>query len=264
MKRNIEKKESDWLVSIDFGQIEARVICMFSRDKRYTKAIFDGYDVHKFWGEKVVNRYPEAVDLSSSQSWQDLDDKKQGKFRGKIKNGLVFPWFYLSSHASVARNLGVPKEIMKELYEEFWDYFAGVRKWQKEVVAFSKKYGYVETLTGRRRYCPLGYTKLANTPVQGTGSDIVVNAGNRLSLASYELQKPQLQYRLNIHDDLTFIIPDKNLDDDILTIVKEMVNPCYDWCSVPLTAEVSAGRNWYDQTPIHTFDSRDFGHFGGW
>jgi len=260
----LSAKKNEWLVSIDFGQIEARVICMFSKDKKFTEALFNGYDVHMFWAEKVVNRYPEVVGLSESESWKDLDKKGQGKFRGKIKNSLVFPWFYLSSSKTVAQTLGVPEATMKVLYGEFWDYFEGVKVWQNKVIRDYNKLGYVETLTGRRRYQPLGYTKLANTPVQGTGSDIVIGSGNRLARKAHELGKPQLNYRLNIHDDLTFIIPDKGLDTDIETIVKEMVNPCYEWINVPLTAEVKIGRNWCDQKEFHTFDSRDFGYFDGW
>lgn len=265
MRRCKQKKEGAWLVSIDFGQIEARVLCMFSRDKVYSQALFDDYDVHLFWAEQVVNAYPQVVGLSRRGSWKALDDKGRKKFRSKIKNSLVFPWFYLASSKSVAKALGIPDKVMQELYSEFWGYFAGVKQWQEGVISKYQKEGYVETLTGRRRYYPLNYTKLANTPVQGTASDIVVGAGNRLARMAYERDKPQLNFRLNIHDDLTFVLPDKTLEEDIEMIVEVMVDPSpYEWCNVPLTAEVAVGRNWYNQDPVHTFDSRDFYHFGGW
>ena len=119
-------------------------------------------------------------------------------------------------------------------------------------------------MTGRRRSYPLSYTKLVNTPVQGTASDINVASGNRLSRLGYETGRSQLTFRLNVHDDLTSVFPDKTLDEDIETAAREMVNPCYEWCTVPLTAEVSVGKNWFNMEKIHTFDSRDFGHFGGW
>ena len=193
---------------------------------------------------------------SAQKSTKDKDTLKN--YRGKVKNGLVFPWFYLASCPSVTKGLKLPDSIGKELYEEFWDYFAQVKVWQQTVIDFYSKYGYVEMLTGRRRRDPLGYTKLANTPVQGTASDIVTDAGNRLSLMGYETKRPQNTFRLNVHDDLTFYIPDRTLDRDIEVIAKEMVNPVFDFLNVPLEVEVSVGKDWYNQEFIHKFDTRDF------
>lgn len=245
-----------WFVALDYGQIEARVICMFSKDKQYIKDIFNGFDIHEHWAKVVAKAHPAAAKVDR---YSDLTAEGLDKFRSKVKNGLVFPWFYLASFKSVARGLAVPESIMEKLYNEFWDYFAGVKVWQKKVIADYAINGYVEMLTGRRRRDPLGYTKLANTPVQGTASDLVTDSGNRISLLGYEQVKPQFTFRLNVHDDLSYYLPDKTLDTDLEFIAKEMVRPTFDFINVPLTAEVSVGKNWYEMEKIHTFDSRDFG-----
>lgn len=258
IRRQIKAPKGHLMVCVDFGQIQARNIAMLSKDKRFVEALFKDYDIHMVWTKKVINAYPEVVNLKSINTWQDLEEIKLSKFRDKIKNKLVFPWFFLSSYKSTARDLSVPINVMENIYNEFWEYFEGVRKWQKTVIAHYKKYGYVEDLLGRRRHAPINYTELSNTPVQGMEVAIVSDTMNELSRTSYMLNKPQIQPIMNQHDDLPFYIPNETLEEDIELIAKIMVKPRFDWINVPLTVEISVGRNWNDQEKICTMDTRDF------
>lgn len=258
VRKIIIVSKSNWFVSLDYCQIEARVLAMASKDIRFIEEIFKGLDIHAYWAQQTLKEYPRAMGV---EYYEDIDKAMLAEYRGVIKNGMVFPWFYLSTAYTVANNLGIPLRIVEDLYDRFWEDYAGVKKWQEEVVNFYYEHGYVEMLTGRRRRAPLAYTKLANTPIQGVASEIVVAAGNRLSLLGYQQKKPQNQLILNIHDDLSFSIPDKTLDKDIELIGEEMVKPVFDFINVPLAVDVSVGKNWYDLEKIHTFDSQDFGHF---
>lgn len=245
------------LLSADYGQIEARCIAMASRDKVFTKMIWDNYDVHMDWALKAVKRNPSYGKASSVSEFEN--DKKLAKsYRSLIKNKLVFPWFYGASKYSVARDLGFSDEDRDYLFDLYWQIFEGVKKWQENLVSFYDRYGYVTTLTGRRRHAPLTKNELLNAPIQGTSSDIVVNAMNRLGRIAYETDQPHLHPVLNIHDDLTFLIPVKSLEQDIDIIAREMCTVPYDFVNVPISIEMSVGKDWFKMEELETFDSRQF------
>ena len=96
---------------------------------------------------------------------------------------------------------------------------------------------------------------ILNSPIQGTASDIVVGAMNRLSVLAQERDLPHLQAVLNVHDDLSFCIPEGLIEDAVDMIVKEMTRLTHEWMNVPLAVEVSVGDNWCDLEEIGTFQS---------
>lgn len=244
-----------WLVSIDFGQIEARIIGMASNDSYLMTALWEDYDIHMVWTEKLAYAYPSKV--GGKKFLKDKERLK--KFRKDVKNQWTFPLFYGSMMSSVSRGLDIPTSIIEPLYDEFWSTFADVYAWQQSLLKRYKQLGYVETLTGRRRHAPLSPNEIINTPIQGTASDIVVDASVRLAKIAYEQSKPQFQYRLNVHDDLTFYFPDRSLEEDIEFAAKHMVMSPLPFITAPLTVEVSIGRNWYEQEEIAVFKSTQFG-----
>ncbi|MCK5235409.1 MAG: hypothetical protein KAR06_00375 [Deltaproteobacteria bacterium] len=257
IRRIISAPEGYFLVLIDYGQIEARVIAMASHDKLFCKAIREDYDIHMDWALRACELFPKAAGVRSKRELQD-DIKKLKAWRGKIKNGLVFPLFYGASPMAISYALGIPKEVSFKLCDEFWDTYKDVKKWQDTLVKGYEKNGYVETLTGRRRHGTLKYNEIINTPIQGTASDIVVTAMNNLSKKSYEEDNPTFQARLNVHDDLTFLIPEETLEEDIYTIAGEMCKSNFDFINVPLSVEVSVGKNWAECEEIAEFKTDDF------
>lgn len=251
--RNVIKAPKDhYIVAFDFGQLEARGIATSSRDKVFCNAIWDDFDTHMFWTEKLIEAYPKIL--------KEFDSKKE--IRSDIKTGLVFAGFYGASEYSIATHYekyGVPRNIIHELFEEYWDVYSGVKKWQKDLLDFYSRNGYIESLTGRRRRAPLSLNKIINFPIQSVCSyDICLGAGDRLSKLAYELDKPQYQYRINIHDDLTFYIPKKSLDEDIEFIAKEMCRVVWDWLIVPLEVECSIGTNWGKMEEIAKLRTTNF------
>jgi DNA polymerase-1 len=235
----------------DFGQIEARVIAMASRDRNFTKSLWDRYDVHLNWAEKIAYAYPDRVGGKNN-----LKDKKVMKtFRGDVKNQWVFPLFFGASLFKVSNELRIPDEHLKSLYDEFWCTFEGVKDYQNRMEKDYKKKGYVECLTGRRRRAPLSYNQIINSPIQGTASDIVVDGMNRLS----ELEDWEYQANLNIHDSLTFILDEDELEERTEVIVREMLGCRFPFINVPLTVEVSIGtENWQHMQELGTFSSDEW------
>ena len=69
------------------------------------------------------------------------------------------------------------------------------------------------------------------------------------------MNKPQYQYRINVHDELVFYIPKKTIEEDLLFIIEEMVRPVHNFINVPLQVEASLGTNWGDLEGVGKFNS---------
>jgi len=239
------------VAAVDFGQIEARIIGCASLDKNFCEAIWDDYDIHMEWAQYIASVVPSVIGGKKFRN----DPAVMKGFRGKIKNGMVFPAFYGASAYSIANGMDIDPKIMVKIFDKFWKTFSGVKEWQIQLLKDYEKNGYVESLTGRRRYAPVGYNEAINTPIQGTASDIVTNAMNVLS-------EQGMQARINVHDDLTFILDKKYYEDDIDFIAKEMCMSAvddFDFITVPMSIEVETGPNWADLEVYKTYSSKDFG-----
>jgi uracil-DNA glycosylase family 4 len=231
VRRQIVAPRGYKLVAADYKQLEASVICMASGETNIIE-----HDVHADWSRRILKACPKAGGV---KHLDDMSDGQFKKFRSKVKNGLVFPWFYGAGKNSVGASLDLPKHVTNKLHKDFWKYFSRVKDWQDGMLKFYAKNGYVEGLTGRRRRPPLSRNQLLNSTIQGGASDVVVASMNRLSKMSYDLEIPHYQAVLNIHDDLSFIIPDEEVDGAIKVIAKEMVKDFPFMNGIPLEVEVS-------------------------
>lgn len=238
-------------LAMDYGQIEARVIAMFTKDKRFVKALWERHDVHMEWAERLAYAYPTRVGGKKM-----LSDKKAMKtFRTDVKNQWTFPLFFGAKLESAAGYLKMPVDVVRPLYKEFWREFSGVKEWQETLNAFYEEHGYVECLTKRRRRGPLSLNQILNSPVQGTAAGIVLDAMSRLS----ETGDPELQPEINIHDDLTFMrVPEKRVDDIAERVISAMLKVPFDWVNVPITVEMSVGPNWLEMEECDTFSSDEW------
>lgn len=239
------------MLAFDMGQIEARVIAMFTKDKRFCKSLWERYDIHMEWAERLARAYPARVGGK-----KNLTDKKAMKdFRTDVKNQWTFPLFFGARLESAAGYLNIPVDVIKPHYDEFWRQFSGVKDWQDQQLEFYHEYGYVECLTGRRRRGPMSTNQIFNSPVQGTAAAIVLDAMARIS----ETGDPELQPEINIHDDLTWArVPEKKVDDFAEKILNIMLKPAFPWINVPLTVEGALGSNWLEMEEFGTFSSDEW------
>ena len=213
-------------------------------------------------------------------------EKPMKAFRGDVKNQWTFPLFFGAQIKSVAEYLHIPEHVAKILVEEFWDMFHGVRDWQEELRKFYHKFGYVKLLTGARVRAPLSFNEMINYPIQGTEAEIVLDCHNRISEMESNLWDRSLdvvdiskrfrrlatqaympfQPSMMIHDDLTFRLPVKNVDQYAEIIVPEMLKKTFPFINVPLTVEMSVGRSWYDLEEVENFSSDQWYKTGegGW
>lgn len=268
VRRVIVPHSPDYVMApCDYGQIEFRVIGMASEDENIIKYCWTGYDVHKWWAERMISKYRRIVDHIVTVWAEDFKKARAGGkdeealiiklWRQEAKNKWVFPMFFGSQVASCAAQLNYPLEILEELADDFWDEFRGVRKWQDKLVSNYERNLYVETLNGRRRRGALSRNQIINHPIQGTAGDIVGDAQARLAERSYREEDPCLQMILNVHDDLTFELPANNWKPYLDDIAAEMCRPVFDWIQVPLLVEASIGPNWADCKEVQVYRSNE-------
>lgn len=253
VRKIIKPPKGHVVLSIDYGQIEARVIAMYTRDTVFCKALWERYDVHGEWAERIAYAYPQRVGGK-----QYLKDKKAMKdLRTDIKNQWTFPLFFGAMLSSVSKYLHIPEDVLKPLYEEFWKQFEGVKAWQENLVKFYENHGYVETYTGRRRYGPMSINKIINSPVQGFTCEFVLDGMCRLS----ETGDPLLQPEIQIHDDLTWVsVPVDKVDYVAEKAIDVLLTPSpdfKDFVCVPITLEMSVGEDWLNMEEVGVFSSDD-------
>ena len=259
VRKQIIPAKNETLLSVDYGQIEARVIAAGSRDKYYVDALWNGYDVHAEWGIKLRELYPQ-FEKYAMRFHDGVPPEKA--MRQEAKNKLVFPLFFGAKLPSVSAALSYPQDKMAKIIDEFWSTFSGVKKYQENVIKQYNDFLYVESLTGFRRYAPIEQNQIINSPIQGTASDITVKAMEILSEIAETEDLPYLQPCLNIHDDLTFRIPDAVFNDAveyILYIMSYVVLQYFPFMCVPLLVEASKGKNWQE---MEDFIERDSTYYG--
>jgi uracil-DNA glycosylase family 4 len=245
------------ILSMDHGQIEYRVIGMASKDKVIVRSLFDNFDVHLVWTEKLMRRFPRLV--GGKQNFNDT--KKVKELRSAVKNTWTFPAFYGSALDSIAASFGVAPNDLAPLFEEFWDEFHGVKSWQQDLIAGFEENNYVETLTGRRRHAPMSFNAAINSPIQGTASDIVVDGMERIGKYAIENDQLYMHPVLNVHDDLTFDFPaddEQFMEESIEFLAKQMLNCRFGFINVPLAVEVGIGPTWGEVEEVAKFTSTEF------
>lgn len=265
--RGIIKAAANCLMAkADYGQLEARLIAMASKDKVLVKQIRGGYDIHSDWTVRLA----EDLEMRAVTKQADKKNSAYKAFRDTIKNGWTFPLFFGSSASSVARNIveapgntweydkqgrPKPRPWFYDRVAEFWNQYQGVRDWQNDMQQFYNEHGYVQTLTGFRRHAPLSWNELINQPIQGSASDIVIDGMNRISERAHK-EDMHIHPVLNVHDELDFYLPDdSDLEERIEIIGTEMCSCKFEFINVPLVVEMSIGPNWYEQEEIAVFDS---------
>ena len=253
IKKQFAAPEGYSYIKADQGQIEARIIGVHSKDMYYCKALRERYDIHQEWALKIAHAYPKVIGGKKY-----IEDKGVMKrFRTEVKNTWTFPAFYGAQPTSIAEYLNIPPTVVFPLFEEFWSTFSGVKRWQQQLISFFQRYGYVESLTGRRRCAPASVNEILNSPIQGDSSDVVVEAMDELSERAEAEDKPYLQAVINIHDDLTFCVRDDLIEQALSEIVPVMLYPKLDWLDVPLSVEVEVGKDLGSTKPIGVYYSDD-------
>ena len=226
------------ILSIDYSQIELRVLAHIAQDKGMIDAFKHDVDIHTKTASDV-----NGVPLDEVTPTMRREAKA-------VNFGIV----YGISDFGLSNNLGITRKRAKEFIEKYLETFKGVDKYMTDIVEFAKEHGYVETLYNRRRSLPeinaknkiianLNARIAMNTPIQGTAADIIKIA--MISAYNYiEETKVDAKLLLQVHDELIFDVSKDILEeftDKMVAIMEEAAN-----LDVKLKAEASSGPSWYE------------------
>ena len=243
----IQAPDGCLILSLDFSQIELRVGSFYCRDERMLETYRNGGDIHAQTTSVLFGvSYEEAQDKHSANYKEHRTIAKNvnfGTFYGLFPRGLQRT---LKCKAGIEKSVSECEEILESLKRGY----KGLTTWQEETKAIAAKRMYSETWLGRRRYLPgiasddWGKRSFAercalNTPIQGTAADILKLAITRIltGLSEREWLRPILQ----IHDELTFIIPQDRLSEAVAFVRQCMEEKPFPEFDLPLIAEASAG-----------------------
>jgi DNA polymerase-1 len=215
------------LISVDYSQIELRLIAHFSRDPIMLGVYHNNGDIHE-----------------TTRSGCRLSDDEIGRTEAKAVN---FGIHYGRGAHGLAEELGWSFDRAEKFINDYWQLYAGVKSWQEVYIKECMAVGEVRTLTNRRRL--LHHTRstaqdriILSTLPQGSAADIIKNAMIILG-TNEDLIKMRCQMLLQIHDELIFRVPEENAEECCPIIQKIMEMPIVP-LSVPLVAIPKIGKSW--------------------
>ncbi len=225
------------LLSLDYSQIELRILAHIAEIDALKQAFADGLDIHAMTASEMFD-----VPLDEMTS----DIRRQAK---AINFGVI----YGISGFGLARNLRIPRSEAQGFIDRYFERFPGIRTYMDDTVAFAKEHGYVQTLFGRKIHTPemsskgprAGFAKRAaiNAPIQGTAADVIRRAMIQMPAAIAHLPARML---LQVHDELLFEVPADHVDETIDVARRVMEGACDPAVKldVKLTVDAGQGANW--------------------
>jgi DNA polymerase-1 len=227
------------LLCADYSQIEPRILAHLSQDARLIDVFEKGEDIHMATAMEIFG-------VPSSQVTKDMR---------RAAKTVVFGIVYGISPFGLSQNIGVSQAEAKKYIDTFFERFAAVRALMDRNIAEGKTKGYTTTILGRRRPIPelqsgdpvqrgVGERMAVNSPIQGSAADLIkvsmINVNQRLH---HEL--PHTKMILQVHDELIFEVPEKELDEAKRLVKSEMEATGKKLgLSVPLKVDLGVGKNW--------------------
>jgi len=224
------------ILSADYSQIELRIMAHISEDKGLQEAFLRGEDVHATTAAKVFG-------VASSEVSREM--RRRAK---EVNFGIM----YGIGPFGLARRLDINQGEAKEIIDRYFTRFPNVRAYIDRTIGHAREKGYVETLSGRRRYLSdinsrnnnirqNAERQAINMPIQGTAADMIKSAMVRIAR---ELERRTLQSKmiLQVHDELVFEVW-KGEVDDMTSIVRSNMEEALP-LSVPLHVDIGIGSSW--------------------
>lgn len=252
-------KEGCSLVSFDYSQIELRIAALLSQDSYFIKSFKEGKDIHQAVAMKVF-----GVDENGLT--------KEMRRRAKIINfGILYGMGVnalrqnlLTEDSDTGQKIEVGRQEAQNFYDNYFMQFPQIASYLESIKIFAKKYGYTETLFGRKRYFPtikspipfiraMAERMAINAPIQGTATADIIKIG--MKKAEEALSRNNLLDKadlvLQVHDELIYEVRDEYRE-EVSSVIKKALEDIIpieflgDKEDVPLVVSVSIGKNWGD------------------
>ena len=225
------------LLSLDYSQIELRILAHIADIPALKEAFREGIDIHAMTASEMFGVPVEGMDPMI---------RRQAK---AINFGVI----YGISAFGLANNLRIPREDAKRFIDTYFERFPGIQDYMARTRDFAKAHGFVETLFGRRIHTPeinskgphagFAYRAAINAPIQGTAADVIRRAMIRVPEAIEGLPARML---LQVHDELVFEVAEDAAAETaarVKAVMEAAAAPVVD-LSVPLVVEAGQGANW--------------------
>ena len=237
-KAFVPRDENYVLLAADYSQIELRIVAEISGDPAMRAAFDEGADIHETTSMRVFHVTQDEV-------------TPEMRRRAKMVN---FGIIYGISAFGLADRLDIPRFEAKELIDGYLDQYPGIQGYMDSTIEFAREHGFVETITGRRRFLrditSLNATtrgaaerNAINSPIQGSAADMIKIA---MAKIHNRMREADLKSRmlLQVHDELVF---DMHKDEaDVLPplVEEEMMGAIK--LEVPIVVEMGVGGNWLE------------------
>ncbi|MCR8548730.1 DNA polymerase I [Salipiger sp. P9] len=229
--------EGKTLVSLDYSQIELRILAHMADIDALKQAFREGQDIHA---------------MTASEMFGVPMEEMTPEIRRRAK-AINFGVIYGISGFGLARNLRIPRKEAQDFIDRYFERFPGIKTYMDQTVGFAKEHKRVETLFGRVIHTPeiaasgprAGFAKRAaiNAPIQGTAADIIRRAMIRMPAAIEGLPAKML---LQVHDELLFEV-EAGAEDDLIAAARAVMEGAAEpvvKLDVPLVVDAGQGRNW--------------------
>ena len=234
----VPQSKDNVILAVDYSQIELRMLAHLSGDEALIESYKEGIDIHARTAAAI---YGVGLDAVTSDMRRDA----------KVVN---FGVLYGMTAFRLSRDLKIPMSQAKDFITGYFDMYQGVQQYIEDIKAAAHRDGYVETLSGRRRYIAgidssdrmesqMAERMAVNTPVQGSAADLIKIAMIRIQKRINEENLP-LKMMLQVHDELVFECP-RDLVEPMSQMVKAEMEGALQ-LKVPLVASVGFGENWLE------------------
>ena len=226
------------LMSADYSQIELRIIAALGKEAGLIEAFRQNLDIHTATAARVFGVF---LDLVTPEM------RRKAKM---VNYGIA----YGISAFGLAQRLAIPRKEAAEIIEHYFTQFPGVRKYMSDTIEFAREHGYVETVTGRRRYMrdirssnatirSSAERNAINAPIQGTAADMIKIAMGNIHR---ELCRRGLKTRLllQVHDELVFDLHQAE-EPEVRALVEDKMRTAIS-LDVPIVVEIGTGRTWLE------------------
>ena len=230
-------EEGKVLMSIDYSQVELRVLTSMSKDENLIEAYREEKDLHDLTARRIFN-------LSDSD-----DVTREQRTIAKIIN---FSIIYGKTAFGLAKELKIPVKDASEYIKKYFEQYPRVTTFEKEVIEFGEEHGYVKTLFGRKRYISGIDSKnktikaqaermAVNTVIQGTAAEVL----KKVMLKVYETlkDKDDIALLLQVHDELIFEVEESSVE-KYSEVLADIMKNTVKLEDVNLNININIGKNW--------------------
>ncbi len=235
----IPRDDDHLILSADYSQIELRLIAHISNEEAMIEAFQKNQDIHQSTAARVFGVPLDQVTPEQRRAAKTVN----------------FSIIYGAGAANLSNQLGIKRTEAKELIDNYFAQYPGLKRYMETIVDFARTNGYVETLLGRRRYLrdihsrngmsrSMAERMAINTPIQGTAADLIkvamVNIWKALRAAHM-----RSQLILQVHDELVFDARKDELD-ALQALVRDKMTSALPDLRVPVVVEIGVGKNWLE------------------